>query len=105
MQTSTSFDATRKTTTVLPGEEDFAALFEASLEGRGEIKEGEITKGTVVSVFKDFVVVDIGYKSEGQVALNEFSSVGGQVAVKPGDVIDVLVESRENEAGMVLLSK
>jgi len=105
MQTSTSFDATRKTTTVLPGEEDFAALFEASLEGRGEIKEGEITKGTVVSVFKDFVVVDIGYKSEGQVALNEFSTVGGQVAVKPGDVIDVLVESRENEAGMVLLSK
>jgi len=105
MQTSTSFDATRKMTPVLPGEEDFAALFEASLAGRGEIKEGEITKGTVVSVFKDFVVVDIGYKSEGQVALNEFSSVGGQVAVKPGDVIDVLVESRENEAGMVLLSK
>ncbi len=95
---------TRKTT-VLPGEEDFAALFEASLEGRGEIKEGEITKGTVVAVNKDYVVVDIGYKSEGQVALNEFTAIGGQYSVKAGDVIEVLVESRENDAGMVLLSK
>ncbi len=89
----------------LPEEEDFAKLFEESLQGRGEIKEGEIAKGTVIAVYKDYVVVDIGYKSEGQVALNEFSNAAGQVSVKPGDAVDVLVESRENDAGMVLLSK
>jgi small subunit ribosomal protein S1 len=86
-------------------EEDFASMFEASLKNTGELKEGEVVKGTVIAVYKDYVVVDIGYKSEGQVPLNEFANASGVIAVKPGDPIEVLLESRENDTGMVVLSK
>jgi len=85
------------------GEESFAALFEQSLQN--ELKEGEIVNGTVVAVSKDYVVVDIGYKSEGQVPLNEFVGADGQVSVKPGDRIEVFLEARENEHGLCVLSK
>lgn len=89
-------------------EEDFAALFEASLKegGRtGLVKEGEVIKGTVVRVTPEFAIVDIGYKSEGQVPISEFTSARGELAVKVGDDVDVFLESRENETGMVVLSK
>jgi small subunit ribosomal protein S1 len=87
------------------GDEDsFAALFEESLKNE-EIKEGEIVHGTVIQVTKDFVVVDIGYKSEGQVPLSEFVGPDGQTSVKSGDRIEVLLESRENENGLCVLSK
>ena len=87
------------------GEEDsFAALFEESLKNE-EIKEGEIVHGTVIQVTKDYVVVDIGYKSEGQVPLSEFVGADGAVTVRPGDRIEVLLESRENENGLCVLSK
>jgi small subunit ribosomal protein S1 len=93
-------------TPVLDGEEDFAALFETSLKERGgEVKEGEIVKGTVVAVYKDYVVVDIGYKSEGQVPLHEFANAAGAIVVKQGDPVEVLVEKSENDTGMVELSK
>jgi small subunit ribosomal protein S1 len=88
----------------LQGEDSFAALFEESLKNE-EIKEGEIVHGTVIQVTKDYVVVDIGYKSEGQVPLAEFVGPDGQVEVKPGDRIEVLLESRENENGLCVLSK
>ncbi|HYO53551.1 MULTISPECIES: 30S ribosomal protein S1 [Archangium] len=90
------------------GDEDFAAMFEASLKergGEGILKEGEIVKGTVVQVTKDYAIVDIGYKSEGQVPISEFTSPRGEVSVKAGDPVEVLLESRENDTGMVVLSK
>jgi small subunit ribosomal protein S1 len=85
-------------------EESFAQLFEESLKNDVS-KEGEIVTGTVIQLTKDYVVVDIGYKSEGQVPISEFQGPDGQVSVKPGDKIDVLLESRENENGLVVLSK
>jgi small subunit ribosomal protein S1 len=85
-------------------EEDFAALFEESLK-QEEVKEGDIVAGTVISVGKDFAIIDIGYKSEGQVPLEEFRGADGQITVKAGDVVDVLLENRENDAGMIVLSK
>ncbi|MBE2252398.1 MAG: 30S ribosomal protein S1 [Myxococcus sp.] len=90
------------------GDEDFAALFEASLKesgGTGLVKEGEVIKGVVVRVTGEFAVVDIRYKSEGQVPIAEFTSPRGEITVKPGDSVDVYVESRENDTGMVVLSK
>jgi small subunit ribosomal protein S1 len=90
------------------GEEDFAAMFEASLKegGRtGLVKEGEVIKGTVIRVTAEFAIVDIGYKSEGQVAIAEFTSPKGEIGVKIGDSVDVYLESRENDTGMVVLSK
>jgi small subunit ribosomal protein S1 len=90
-----------------PDEENFAELFEASIRGGGgeQVREGEIIKGTVVQVTKDYAVIDIGYKSEGQVPILEFLNAKGEVLVKAGDPVDVLLESRENDTGMVVLSK
>ena len=55
-------------------DEDFASMLEESFKGKGggkggELKENEIVKGSVVQVTKDYAVVDIGYKSEGQVPI------------------------------------
>jgi len=86
------------------GDEDFAALLAESF-GQDNVKEGEILRGTVIAVGKDFAIVDVGYKSEGQVPLEEFRMADGSIGVKPGDVVDVLLESRENDMGMVVLSK
>jgi small subunit ribosomal protein S1 len=89
------------------GMDTFAALFEASLEAGEFGKEGEIVKGTVVAVLRDNVVIDIGGKSEGIIALHEFtdSTPEGQPPVAVGDVVDVYIESRENDDGLVTLSK
>lgn len=86
-------------------EPTFAELFEASLEQRDKVKEGEIVRGTVVLVAKDHVVVDIGYKSEGRVAIEEFRDTSGEIAVQDGDGVDVLIEKLEDEDGLVVLSK
>ncbi len=80
--------------------DNFAALFEESLK-QDEVKEGDIVRGTVIAVAKDYAIIDIGYKSEGQVSLDEFRGADGSIAVKAGDVVDVLLEDRENEAGHV----
>jgi small subunit ribosomal protein S1 len=85
--------------------ENFAALFEASISAGDFGKEGEIVRGTVVGVQRDNVVIDIGGKSEGIIALNEFADAQGQTNVKPGDQVDVYIESRENDDGLVTLSK
>ncbi len=91
------------------GAENFASLFEASIQAGEFGKEGEIVKGTIVAVQRDNVVIDIGGKSEGIIALSEFTDAslppGQQVTVKPGDVVDVYIESRENDDGLVTLSK
>ncbi|MBX3193086.1 MAG: 30S ribosomal protein S1 [Labilithrix sp.] len=87
------------------GMDSFAALFEASISGGDFGKEGEIVQGTVVAVQRDNVIIDIGGKSEGMIPLSEFSDATGQVAVKAGDRIDVYIESRENDDGLVTLSK
>jgi small subunit ribosomal protein S1 len=55
-------------------------------------------------VGKDNVVVDIGYKSEGTIAASEFM-VDGQMTIKAGDIIDVFLESREDENGLCIVSK
>ena len=86
--------------------EDFATLFAQSEAKTGQIEEGKVVSGTVIQLTKDYAVIDIGYKSEGQVAINEFvPAPGGEPGVKIGDRIEVLVESRENDSGMVVLSK
>ena len=85
-------------------EPSFADLLEQSY-ARDEVAEGEIVSGSVISVNKDYVLVDVGYKSEGMVPLYEFPVLNGAPQVKPGDKVDVLVESRENEMGLIVLSK
>ena len=85
--------------------DSFASLFEASTSRTDKLREGDIVAGTVIKVGKDSVVVDIGYKSEGVISLHEFVNQSGNIVVTPGDQVDVLVEAKENEHGLVLLSK
>jgi small subunit ribosomal protein S1 len=83
-------------------EESFADLFESSIR---ELKPGNVVKGTIVQVNSDTVIVDVGGKSEGVIACSEFFGEEGQIEVKVGDVYDVLIESTENENGLISLSK
>ncbi|WP_394839751.1 30S ribosomal protein S1 [Pendulispora rubella] len=98
--------AGKKTESVAgPAADTFAALFEESLQTGEFAKEGEIVQGTVVAVQRDNVVIDIGGKSEGIIPASEFTDASGQLTVKAGDRVDVYIESRENDDGLVTLSK
>jgi small subunit ribosomal protein S1 len=68
-------------------------------------EEGEVFKGTIVSVGADYVMVDIGYKQEGLVPVREFQNFDGTLKVKEGDVIDVYLEKLESALGNLVLSK
>src|SRR5262245_39748304 len=83
-------------------EEDFSALFEQSLR---TVKAGEVVRGHVVQVTRDYVTVDIGYKSEGQIPIAEFIGPDGQPEVATGDEIDVYVDSSDSENGTISLSR
>ena len=84
--------------------DDFATLLEQSL-GEKNIEIGEVVTGTVIAVGTDTVTVDIGYKSEGEVPLEEFKQQDGTYGVKVGDDIKVFFEAVEDEEGSVWLSK
>ena len=84
--------------------EDFGELFEKSLKER-DFEEGQIVKGTVVGVTKEHVMVDIGGKSEGHVPIQEFLDDAGEPTVDVGDEIEVLLERRDEEDGIIRLSK
>ena len=71
--------------------------------GVGDIEEGEVVRGTVVEVRDSEVLVDIGYKSEGTIAIEEFRHAGA--LPKLGDEIEVYLESKEDSEGLIVLSK
>ncbi|MBW2646147.1 MAG: 30S ribosomal protein S1 [Deltaproteobacteria bacterium] len=74
-------------------------------ESMKHIQEGEVIAGKVVKVDKEYVLVDIGYKSEGQISINEFRDKDGQVDVKLGDTVDVLLEKWKEDEDTIYLSK
>jgi small subunit ribosomal protein S1 len=82
--------------------EDFQTLYEESLTA---IEEGQILKGTVMEITPDHITVDVGYKSEGQIPMQEFLRRNRKVDVKVGDQIEVLLEKKDNEEGLLILSK
>jgi small subunit ribosomal protein S1 len=69
------------------------------------IAEGEVVKGTVLKVTDSEVIVDVGYKSEGIIGVQEFLDENGQVTVQAGDIVDVLLERTEDRDGYVVLSR
>jgi len=87
-----------------PGEsmESVMDMYEESFK---RFAEGEVVTGRVISIDKDHVLVDIGYKSEGQVRIQEFLDESGNVTAKIGDAIEVMVEWWDDEDERVLLSK
>jgi small subunit ribosomal protein S1 len=82
--------------------EDLLGMYEESLKN---LSEGEVVTGRVIDVTNNNVIVDVGYKSEGLIALEEFVGRDGQIKVKIGDHVDVLLESTEDQEGHILLSK
>ena len=80
----------------------FAELFEQSVRS---VKEGEVVRGTVLSIDEDHIQIDIGFKSEGLVPTWEFMDDDGTVLVGVGDEVDVLLEESEDEYGRIVLSK
>jgi small subunit ribosomal protein S1 len=82
--------------------DSFMRLYEESLKS---IKEGEVVAGEIVQVDKEYVLVDIGYKSEGQINIREFIDAEGNLAANVGDKIEVLLERREDDEGVIRLSK
>ena len=78
-----------------------AALYEETFKN---LEEGTITEGRVVAVTKDKVVVDIGYKSEGMIPNDQFSTEELQ-NIKVGDRLQVYIEECEDDDGNLVLSK
>lgn len=86
----------------IQGSDNFMELYEESLKS---IHEGKVIKGEIVQVDKEFVLVDIGYKSEGQIRIDEFVNLEGQLTAKVGDKVDVLLVRKEDRDGRIILSK
>ncbi|MBM4294947.1 MAG: 30S ribosomal protein S1 [Deltaproteobacteria bacterium] len=82
--------------------QEMTELYEESLR---RVQEGEVVKGRIVSITKDFVMVDIGYKSEGQIPIHEFTTPEGEITAQVGDSVEALLEGREDEEGALMLSK
>ncbi|MFO7964565.1 MAG: 30S ribosomal protein S1 [Desulfobacterales bacterium] len=87
------------------GEEDMASLMAMYEESFKRFAEGEVVNGRIISVDKDHVLVDIGYKSEGQIRINEFKDENGAVHAEVGDTVEVMVEWWDDENEVVVLSK
>ncbi|MGE4084991.1 MAG: 30S ribosomal protein S1 [Vicinamibacterales bacterium] len=84
---------------------EFSRLLDLYDNSFRNIAEGEVVKGTVLKVTDNEVVVDVGYKSEGIISVNEFLDENGAVMVQPGDVVDVLLERTEDRDGHIVLSR
>ena len=82
--------------------ENVMNLYEESFK---RFAEGEVVSGRIISIDKDHVLVDIGYKSEGQIRLSEFRDEDGNVSAELGDSVEVMVEWWDDEEERVVLSK
>ena len=81
--------------------EELLGIYESSLK---KFEEGQVITGTVISVARDMVLVDVGYKSEGQISIHEFIDEEGNVDVKVGDEFEVMIEVWDEDEETVLLS-
>jgi small subunit ribosomal protein S1 len=92
------------TQSATPSREDFAKMLEESFT-HGSPQEGQVVKGTVVGIEKDLAVIDVGAKTEGRVALREFTGPGRHAEIKIGDTVEVYLERVENALGEAVLSR
>ncbi|MGJ0510915.1 30S ribosomal protein S1 [Methylocystis sp.] len=92
------------TTDRAPTREDFAALLDESY-GQNEAFEGSVIKGRVVAIEKDVAVIDIGLKTEGRVAIKEFTGYGRDPAPQVGEEVEVYLERVENALGEAVISR
>ncbi len=86
-------------------EESMENLMDMYEESFKRFAEGEVVTGRIISVDKDHVLVDIGYKSEGQIRIHEFKDEKGSIKASVGDKVEVMVEWWDDEEERVVLSK
>ncbi len=84
---------------------DMDSLMDMYEESFKRFQEGEVVTGRIISVDKEFVLVDIGYKSEGQIRIHEFKDDKGNVKAEVGDSVEVMVEWWDDDEEVVVLSK
>jgi small subunit ribosomal protein S1 len=84
-----------------PEQIDMEKMYERSLR---QIQEGELTRGQIIKIDEEHVLVDIGYKSEGIIPISEFKDSVGSVTANVGDEVDVVLERKEDDEGLVILS-
>jgi small subunit ribosomal protein S1 len=85
--------------------QEYARLVDLYDSSFRNIAEGEVIKGTVLQVSESEVIVDVGYKSEGMISIDEFRDENGEVMVQTGDLVDVLLERTEDREGHIVLSR
>jgi len=86
-------------------QEDYKKLLDLYDESMRNLTEGEIVPGRVIGVTSNSVIVDVGYKSEGLIPIEEFTDREGRLTVAVGEEVDVLLEKTEDLEGHVLLSR
>ena len=87
-----------------PTRDDFSALLDEQMAGR-DLMEGQVIHGKVVGIEKDFVIVDVGLKTEGRIQLKEFGLNAEGAAPKVGDSVEVYLERVENAMGEAVISR
>ena len=82
--------------------EEFEKLLD---QYNANVAEGEVVSGKVLHVSDSEVIVDVGYKSEGMINVNEFRDEKGVISVEVGDTVEVLLEKAEDKNGLLVLSR
>jgi len=90
------------TESMTPSTDDFAAMFEGSAAASA-MTEGRVVPATVVSIENDFVILDVGLKTEGRIPLKEFGQDDDRP--EPGQLVEVFLERIENALGDAILSR
>ena len=84
--------------------ESFAELLDQSFQEMTSL-EGSVVSGTVLSIEKDMILIDVGLKSEGRVPIREFGNNEDELNIKAGDQVEVFIERLEDANGQAILSR
>ena len=85
-------------------QESFAELLDQSFQEMTSL-EGSVVTGTVLSIEKDMILIDVGLKSEGRVPIREFRNNEDELNIKAGDQVEVFIERLEDANGQAILSR
>ncbi|GIS09327.1 MAG: 30S ribosomal protein S1 [Alphaproteobacteria bacterium] len=95
---------TQTETTAKPSKESFSELLDQSFQEMTSI-EGSVVSGTVISIEKDMILIDVGLKCEGRVPLREFGNNEEDTKINVGDTVEVYIERLEDINGQAILSR
>ncbi len=85
-------------------DDQFKSFFDDFMSEKG-VREKSVVQGRVLDVGSEWVTVDISYKAEGLIRASEFRNAEGEIEIKPGDVVEVYLDTMDNEDGILILSK